>query len=949
MAVIDTVLEESAPLVAFLKSAVNNTQAVGEQTTVIYDTAWVSMVRKPGPSQDELLFPECFQFILDHQLPHGGWASYDAPIDGIMNTLGALLALKKNVNVSNLHLGREELLCRTSRAVQHLQHELEAWDVSTADHVGFEIVIPSILKLLAEEGIEFEFPGYTQLMTLNRAKLSKIPYSVWSKPMQTTLTHSLESFIGQVSFDELEHLLVYGSMGSSPAATSAYLIYSSKWNSDAETYLRQLVANRTRDGIFIGIPTMFPSTGFETLWVASTLLEYGFDAQRLPDLASMVGITSEFFDAQDGLASGFSNLSVPDADDTAKAILVRNLLGVPTTPEKLIARFEGSDHFLTYGMERHPSLTTNCNVLSAMLESPEPAQWIDQIEKCARFLIASWTRPDMPFTDKWNISELYPTMLVSEALIRLVKLWDDGMLSNLADDLIERDLPLVLFQLIMRILQKQQTNGSWGHKPSLEMTAYAIIALTNLGSLPFFGHFSIHVKAAVERGRIYIQLAERIPDNEYIWIAKTMYSPILISKAYILSAMAAKYPKYTLSHSFTELVSLPRKGIEQYVRLYSGLPCLIDAPLWRIQGSVIEGYLHMRKLQQVRIDMFGRPNMKKDDYFEFIAMTFACANNLRGAFLKASVIFEMMVMVLRVYQVDEYVEHVIGGQSGAHVEESKKIVDRIFQRTHSGHNCPSFKNSTSSNKHTNGYVKPTKDHVSDVDGEVKPTSRDMDVSNNIHHDLSAFVCSILCNPFVRAAKESDRDLLAYELHQCLLAHVTQIEDSKQFLGGETLQRLVPKGSFYNWVRTTAASHSCAPLSLAFLRCLSAKLKRRSTSPLEQYLVQDLWTHFSTKARMENDRASLRRDRKEKNLNSLDFPEFGNDTKALGIASDKQQKAALSSIVEYERRCIEYGLGTLEKVTAAESERPDLEALKFYGFLCDIYSDVYAMKDISCER
>lgn len=271
MAVKDTVLEKTKPLVAFVKSAVNNTQAVGEQTTVIYDTAWVSMVRKPGSAQDELLFPECFQFVLDHQLPHGGWESYDAPIDGIVNTLGALLALKKNVNVSNLNIGQEELRCRTSRAVQHLQHELQAWDVSTADHVGFEIVIPSILKLLSEEGIEFDYPGSTQLMALNRAKLSKIPPSIWSKRMQTTLTHSLESFVGQVNFDDLEHLLVYGSMGSSPAATSAYLMYSSKWSLDAESYLRQLVANRTRDGIFIGVPTMFPSTGFETLWVCSPM------------------------------------------------------------------------------------------------------------------------------------------------------------------------------------------------------------------------------------------------------------------------------------------------------------------------------------------------------------------------------------------------------------------------------------------------------------------------------------------------------------------------------------------------------------------------------------------------------------------------------------------------------------------------------------------------------
>lgn len=698
--------------------------------------------------------------------------------------------------------------------------------------------------------------------------------------------------------------------------------------------------------------------------VASTLIEYGFDAQHFPDLASMVGITSEFFDAQDGLASGFckcnsftsyvniltvtANLSVPDADDTAKSILVRNLLGVPTTPAKLIARFEGSDHFLTYGMERHPSLTTNCNVLSAILESPEPAQWLGQVEKCARFLIASWSRQDMPFTDKWNTSEYYPTMLVSEALTRLVKSWDNGLLCNLSAELIEYEIPLVLFQMVMRILQKQHKDGSWGHRPSREITAYAIIALTNLGSLPFLGAFSVHVKAAFERGRLFIQLAERIPENEYLWIAKTMYSPVLISKAYILSAMATKYPKYNLSQSLAELVPLPQKGIAKYTHLYSSLPCLFDSPIWRIQGSVMEGYLHMRKLQRIRIDMFDRLNMKKDNYFEFIAMTFACANNLRGSFLKASVIFEMMVVVLRVYQVDEYVEHVIGGEYGADMEETKLIVDRIFQIMPHKHSCPSYKSRPSDLGHNNGFVKPEKNHDSVPYGEVKTANGDTNAST-IHHHLSTFVCSILCNPFVCSATDPDRNLLAYELRQCLLAHFMQIEHSKEFLTGETTQRSVPNGSFYNWVRTTAASHSCAPLSLAFLRCLTAEPKRQSTSPLEQYLIQDLWTHFSVKARMENDRASLQRDREEKNLNSLDFPEFESNTATSGIALHKQQKAALTSIVDYERRCIEHGLDVLEEVTAAKSASPDLVALKFYNFLCDIYSDVYAMKDISCER
>ena len=161
MAVKDAIPNETAALVDFVKSAVLNTQAVGEQTTVIYDTAWVSMLRKPGLSHEEMLFPECFKFVLDQQMPHGGWITYDAPIDGIMNTLGALLALKRNSTISNLAIGNGELEARISKATRYLQQELDAWDVSTADHVGFEIVIPSILKLLEKEQIVFKFSKFS--------------------------------------------------------------------------------------------------------------------------------------------------------------------------------------------------------------------------------------------------------------------------------------------------------------------------------------------------------------------------------------------------------------------------------------------------------------------------------------------------------------------------------------------------------------------------------------------------------------------------------------------------------------------------------------------------------------------------------------------------------------------------------------------------------------------
>jgi hypothetical protein len=322
MASMENLIEQAIPLADYVARGVQNTHDVGNVTSTIYDTAWVSMVRKPGNVDPALLFPECFEYVLERQLPSGGWESHGATIDGIVNTLGGLLALRKNSHMSFRGISQKDIDLRIESAVGFLQKQFCQWDVASADSVGFEVVIPGMLELLSSEGIHFDFPGRTLLLDLNQKKISKIPPSIWSKNLQTTLAHSLEAFVGKVDFSTLRHLLVFGAMGSSPAATAAFLIYSSVWDEEAESYLRNLVTLRKSSNGFRGIPDMYPSTGFETLWVRSsspkfrggadcrakisaTLLEYGFDAETLNGLHSILDITDEFFGSQNGLASGF--------------------------------------------------------------------------------------------------------------------------------------------------------------------------------------------------------------------------------------------------------------------------------------------------------------------------------------------------------------------------------------------------------------------------------------------------------------------------------------------------------------------------------------------------------------------------------------------------------------------------------------------------------------------
>lgn len=267
-----SLLEQALPLVDYISTAVGKTHDFGHLTSQIYDTAWVSMIRLHNKQSNDLLFPECYTYILSRQLPSGGWESYDTDIDGIMNTFAALLALKKNWDSK---YSPADIKVRIDRAVSYLRDMLNAWDeasIAECDHVGFEIIIPHMMELLEQEGVLFDFPGKDILMTLNSKKLAKIHPKIWSGKIQTTITHSLEAFGGKADFRGLSEQTVHGGMGSSPASTAAWLMYTEGWDVESEECLRNLIRQREPEvgSEGKGVPGMYATTGFEVLWVSQS-------------------------------------------------------------------------------------------------------------------------------------------------------------------------------------------------------------------------------------------------------------------------------------------------------------------------------------------------------------------------------------------------------------------------------------------------------------------------------------------------------------------------------------------------------------------------------------------------------------------------------------------------------------------------------------------------------
>lgn len=265
-------------------------QNKGSLTLAIYDTAWVSMISKTVEGKPHWLFPECFQFIMDNQLPDGGWESYASEVDGILNTMAALLAMIKHSRMAgDSEAGAAAVLDeRISKATAHLATKLREWNVEASLHVGFEILVPALLTVLEQEKVTFTFAGRQTLLALHRKKLEKLDPRILYADNATTFLHSLEAFIGLIDFDKVRHHKIHGSMLASPSSTAAYLMHSSSWDDEAEEYIRNVIANGggNRSG---GVPSVYPCDIFELTWVRNNTTRASGAAQIFPALTVVAG------------------------------------------------------------------------------------------------------------------------------------------------------------------------------------------------------------------------------------------------------------------------------------------------------------------------------------------------------------------------------------------------------------------------------------------------------------------------------------------------------------------------------------------------------------------------------------------------------------------------------------------------------------------------------------
>ena len=545
-------------------------------------------------------------------------------------------------------------------------------------------------------------------------------------------------------------------------------------------------------------------------------------------------------------------------------------------------------------------------------------------------------------------------MLFAQGLVQLLSRWQEDKITDLPKDLLNYQIPLVSFQILLQTMQRQQLDGSWESKH--EATAYAVLALTCLSSLPWIQAMAADVASAIERGKEYLHQTRQLwTRGDYLWVEKVTYSSTNLSQAYCIAAIKATAFSRHWGSEVQRLSDVPLKSVTKFVKFFAMIPMFSEELAWKLRAAMIEGYLFLPELKRVRSDIFPpQKSLKEDKYVEYLAFTWTAPNTLNGSFLNTDIMSDMIILSLLIFQIDEYMELVIIENFRHNLDPIKEIVRRHCE-AFSGCLSHAGLNGTSKvNGNTKISATPSPTSVSPPGSPKNSTSPH--TLSSVSSVLAKFISWVLQHPKVVASAPKLQRQLAQETEGYILAHLHQLEDNTRFWQqsdmptDRTITFSTPRSTYFSWVRNIAANHIACPYSFEFFSCLISGSPDKDPFPgaRAKYLANDLCRHLACLCRQYNDAASIPRDRLERNLNSVNFPEFSEHHPAGEDESledrETRMKKDLLWIAEYERECYTASMKHLGKEKEVKEET--MKALRVFVDVTDLYGQMYLARDIT---
>lgn len=213
--------------------------------------------------------------------------------------------------------------------------------------------------------------------------------------------------------------------------------------------------------------------------------------------------------------------------------------------------------------------------------------------------------------------------------------------------------------------------------------------------------------------------------------------------------------------------------------------------------------------------------------------------------------------------------------------------------------------------------------------------------------LHKYISFIVYYPTAQRASPYDKAHSRRELKAYLLGMMKQTEDSTHYAAQTSWDTyLNPSSSFFKWIRTLSSEHVSGMTSCCFLvNHLSTDTDVFATPELN-FIAQDCVTHISVLCRIWNDWGSKTRDIAERNINSMNFPEFSG-------MNEQQAKAELRRISDFERNTMHAKLKELRRrareVMGIRKGDASVDGLELFIRGCESYNAIYEFRDISAWR
>jgi hypothetical protein len=516
------------------------------------------------------------------------------------------------------------------------------------------------------------------------------------------------------------------------------------------------------------------------------------------------------------------------------------------------------------------------------------------------------------------------------------------------NDTTEQRVPVVLVQILAKILLSQNIDGSWGLEQCPETTAYAVLALLAFDSLPYIQVLGKEIQQALERGEAALSSQKELwTKPNALWLNTTAYASSLTSKAYSIAITQMLIERRSRGTQ-SDMSSLAAEVLK-FSKVFSSMDHLSKQPLFMINATMLEGLFYGPILQAKRTDVFPQTDTtSKDKYLHYIPLTVILAGTVSELFLSPEYLEDMMVLSMWIFLVDEYMESNVIKFSATQMATFRQRLEAIHPENGDIESDPSFEG-----------LFQTSQRDDSAEG-LPPDQSNNDVETAVSIFM-LFAKNVMNYRYI--ADASPLELLdelldlCFETKNYLLYHVTQLEDNQRFsrqehYGNKNTQFNTPRAPYHTWAHTVGAGHVSDPFSFAFMTCRLSGSIQHGTSCFgtvkQKLMAYKMNSHIGSFCRIYNDYGSVGRDRYEHNINSVNFPEFFPLAEDDRVNVETEAKKSLLKAGVYERKCAMEIAEELYKDLEAEGKdgKDIADALRIYIGTCEQLFDMYLTKDVT---